>query len=62
MEKLEANQEKLLTQVTSLRQRVKTMSAQNGRLEAMLKRLLQESGVHDFDADEYHDEDALAIT
>lgn len=62
MEKMEANQEKLLSQVTSLRQRVKTMSAQNERLELMMKRLLKESGVHDFDADEYHDEDPLAIT
>ena len=62
MEKLESNQEKLLSQVTSLRQRVKTMSAQNERLEAMMRRLLRESGIHDFDADEYLDEDNLAIT
>ena len=48
---MQENQEKMLKQMTTMRQRIKAMGQQNERLEGMLRQLMRAQGV------EYAEED-----
>ena len=56
IEIVQENQEKMMKQMTTMRQRIKAMTQQNERLEAMMLQLMKAQGV-EFTEEDVNEED-----